>query len=261
MAIYNLIGGAISTQIISIHGGYGDSITLTNTRNGNKYKFDLTDTTKKDGVEIKSGTYSIASTYLEKVGITIPDVEIKRGTSFVLAFPPSAIYWFGNGHKEGSYLLSKYGKYKTTGRKVAAGNETKNYTEFGDTYVRSKIYSNATKTKYEALTTNANLISFDGYSTINFFGSHPYRNTLVWVTSNDGSYSYQVGVGNKGYFGISTNKSALAVKDGNKNITNKKVSVKITNSITSGYCGILATSQGEKDNNYCHTDMYACWLE
>ena len=67
MAIYNLIGGATSKFLVTLHGGYNDVITLTNIHTGQAYSdISLGTTTKKENIEIKGGTYKITSNYLEK---------------------------------------------------------------------------------------------------------------------------------------------------------------------------------------------------
>ena len=252
MAIYNLIGGAISTQIVTIYGGYNDVITLTNTRNGQKYEnINLKDTTFIENFEVKSGTYKIESKFLTELELILPEVEIKKGNDKIFAFPANTIYWFGNGHKSGSYLLNKYGQYKTTGRKVASGNENKNYTEFEDNRVYTWMTSTSVS-EYRALSTNANLIDLSSFTKAKFYGTKPY--TSFAIPNN-----YTSSGGKRGSFGFTTgtNKTTLKVKDTAKGITKQIVEVNIS-SLESGYCGFQAEACY---NNTCNTYMYACWLE
>lgn len=252
--IFNLVGSTISNLMITVHGGWGDSITLTNEMNGNKYKIDLTDTTLKKDFEIKTGTYSITSTYLEEVGASINGIKVDRGTTEIFAFPKNTVYWFGNGHKEGSYLLSKYGEYKTTGRTVAPGNENKNYTKFEDNYVETTM-SSGSRSTYSALTTNANEINLSNFSTANFYGSKKYKQYTSQYTQN-GEIKYFT-AGNWDFFGISTDKKTLVCNDGVKSSkTKEKFKVDISD-LEKGRIGILAKCCYADSN----IDMYACWLE
>lgn len=260
--IFNMYisGGNDSTtgpvKTVTIYGGANETVYLYGTKS---LSIPL-DSTGKASVSIPQGDYIISGSMSEQVISGGRLVTITSSTSTVNVFPGKAIYWFGNGHLANSPLLTTYGEYTTTGRTVATGNETKNYTVFGDDYVRAQMYSNGSS-EWRSLTTNANLIDFTGYSTINFYGSHPYRATPHYKLDSAGNYYIDYYAGNRGYFGISTDRQTLAIQDANASITKQVVSIPISSSITSGYCGVEARSQGEVDDDWCYTDMYACWLE
>lgn len=252
MAIYNLIGGVASSLTITLHGGYGDVITLTNTRNGQKYQnISLEGTTFIENFEIKSGTYKIESKFLTELGLTLPEIEIKRGNDKILAFPDNTIYWFGNGHKENSYLLNKYGQYKTTGWKATSNNVGKEFTKFEDNSVYTSVTSGSTS-EYRVLSTNSNLISLSGFTKAKFYGTKPYTSFAI-------SGVYDRSGGKRGRFGFTTDtdKTVLKVKDTVSGITKQVVEVDIS-SLESGYCGFHAEACY---NNTCDIYMYACWLE
>ena len=248
---------AVVTKSIIFYGAPSEVLTLYGDTN-------LTiplDNTGKAVVDIPTGSYLIMGTLSQKCMPKGKQITINDSTTSINSYPEKAIYWFGNGHLSGSPLLDTYGEYKTTGWILHPDNPNRDYTDFGDTYVRSKVYSNGS-TEYRALTTNTNLIDFTGYKTINFYGSHPYRADPHYkLSSNNVDWYIDYYAGNRGYFGISIDKQTLAVQDGNAEIIEGKVSIEIPSNITSGYVGILATSQGVGGNDYCHTDMYACWLE
>lgn len=258
MAIYNLIGGTVSKLNITLHGGYNDIITLTNTRNGQKYEnIELGSSTFKENFEIKSGTYKIESKFLTEVGLSLPEYEVKRGVNEVFAFPQNTVYWFGNGHKSGSYLLNKYGEYRTTGWVLHPENTNRSYTFFGDNHVRASIESNSGST-YRVLSTHTNKINLSSYNKAYFYGSKPWQSAEIRDKDSQNNWYVKYISGKWGKLGFSSNGSSLSVYDTSRSEVTQKILTVDVSSLTEGYCGLEAEACY---NNTCNTYMYACWLE
>jgi hypothetical protein len=111
MAIFNINGNGKGKYLITLHGGYGDVVTLTNVRTGRKYSNINLGSSMKKEIEIIGGIYTISSTYLDDNGISLPQIEFGRKNNIAYCYPKSAIFWYGNGDENGEGLYSKCGGF------------------------------------------------------------------------------------------------------------------------------------------------------
>ena len=205
MAIYNLIGETTSKLVVTLHGGYKDIITLTNVRTGQKYEnIELGDSTFKENIEIKGGTYKVTSNYLTNSGIKDLIFKINKNTPDVLAFPSGAVYWYGNGTNSTDFLYNIGKGIKTSSASYPANwGEGKGWIDTCEKPIKELTYFGA---QLNTPSSSGSGSIYSRSSWINFpHGSAGYSKIFITVYNDDSGYcgkeACRVGIGSDGQAG------------------------------------------------------------
>lgn len=167
LALYAAGGGKVT---IPVHGAPNETVTLTGVKGES-----FTATTNEHGIaaalELPVGVYTVVGS-VSKDALASRSVTVDKNTTEVTAYPPGAVFWFGNGDTEGDTLWSKcggwgiaHGAYPTGYSYTGAANASyANGAASGTTGWNTWASQRASSTQYGATSYIQNRIAFGDYA-------------------------------------------------------------------------------------------------
>lgn len=173
MIFNHFFGGGKRTAIVSLYGALGEDITLTAldgtaldpvTLNAHG----ISDTTFEVPVGIYTITGSVSAEILPEGRMVVVD----KTTTKITAYPPGAIFWFGNGDTDGDSLYT--GNFTHTGgHKPSGASGASGYSQItkGDLTVGASCSCPSSAGSTYGGTTYSPKLSLTGYSYVNIYAN------------------------------------------------------------------------------------------
>lgn len=190
--------GGKRTAVVSVYGAPNESVTLVS-RKGQVYSDIALD---EHGISTQTyklpvGSYVIKGSVSRELFANGRQVDIAKETTKITAYPPGAIFWFGNGDKDGDPLY--VGDYTISRGHVPSGKsgivgDTKYSTDESDeTSLGVKQSCHSTSGSDHGNTMYSPQIQLSGYSYVNIYASctntsrggfgFPSEKAAKWETS------------------------------------------------------------------------------
>ena len=175
--LFNIPVGGKRTAVVSVYGAANETITLISSK-GQTYSGITLDEhgISTQAYELPVGSYVIKGSRSIELFTYGREVNIAKDTTVITAYPPGAIYWFGNGKKSGDSLYA--GAYSLIrGHLPEAASQTNTfnteYTKTNDTDytigVKAEVPSSAGS--YYCGTRYSPKFQLEGYDYVNFYAS------------------------------------------------------------------------------------------
>ena len=166
--IYNLAPGGKRSVIVPVYGAVSETVTITDGTNT------YTVATDAHGIgttqpELPFGTYTVKGTRSAGALSAGRSVTVDKNTAAVAAYPPGALFWYGNGNASGDSLWSKLGGWSHYGGHVPAGGSGgagSSSQSVGANSISVNCSCQSSPTYYGGTSYSNNAVSLAGYSTI-----------------------------------------------------------------------------------------------
>ena len=170
IGIYSSAMGA-STATVLVYGALSETVTLTHV-DGTAFTVTTNANGASSAIKIPIGTYSVVGS-VSNQAVSSRTVTVDANTKVVTAYPPGAIFWFGNGDTDGDTLWNKCGGWTPISGAYPAGQgrtgaawSTYAYGQASGTDGWYTFANHArSSSQYGATSRITNLIDYTGYTT------------------------------------------------------------------------------------------------